>query len=123
MAKIDAVQRPFDPIGTGEGGVLASTRLKGKQPRVANMLVDDYLRPAAVKTGVLKEGEKVSFGFQKMIAMAVDTKARPCLLSVPMVLMLTWTPSIAVRFLGKSVTGETRRSRKLAPFVRPEHGQ
>ncbi len=30
-----------------------STRLNGKQPRVANMLVEDHLRPAAVKAGVL----------------------------------------------------------------------
>ena len=34
--------------------VFASERLKGKQPRVANMLVEDYLRPAAVAAGVLK---------------------------------------------------------------------
>jgi hypothetical protein len=27
------------------------------------MLVEDYLRPAAVTVGVLKEGEKVRFGF------------------------------------------------------------
>ena len=46
--------------------VFASTRLKGKQPRVANMLVEDYLRPAAVKVGVLKEGEKVRFGFHNL---------------------------------------------------------
>lgn len=30
-----------------------SFRLKGKQPRVANMVVEDYLRPAAAKAGVL----------------------------------------------------------------------
>jgi hypothetical protein len=29
--------------------VFASFRLKGKQPRVGNMLVEDYLRPAAAK--------------------------------------------------------------------------
>lgn len=46
--------------------VFASTRLKGKQPRVANMLVEDYLRPAAVKAGVLTEGEKVRFGFHNL---------------------------------------------------------
>lgn len=45
--------------------VFASARLKGKQPRVANML-EDYLRPAAVKAGVLKEGEKVRFGFHDL---------------------------------------------------------
>jgi integrase len=33
--------------------VCPSFRLKGKQPRVANMLVEDYLRPAAAKAGVL----------------------------------------------------------------------
>ena len=33
--------------------VFPSTRLDGKQPRVANMLVEDRLRPAAVKAGVL----------------------------------------------------------------------
>jgi len=46
--------------------VFASTRLKGKQPRVANMLVEDYLRPAAIKVGVLVEGEKVRFGFHNL---------------------------------------------------------
>jgi len=46
--------------------VFASTRLKGKRPRVANMLVEDYLRPAAVKAGVLKEGENVRFGFHNL---------------------------------------------------------
>jgi integrase len=33
--------------------VFPSTRLDGKQPRVANMLVEDHLRPAAVKAGIL----------------------------------------------------------------------
>ncbi len=33
--------------------VFASSRLNGKQPRVANMLVEDYLRPAAAKAGIL----------------------------------------------------------------------
>jgi integrase len=46
--------------------VFASTRLKGKQPRVANMRVGDHLRPAAVKAEVLKEGEKVRFGFHNL---------------------------------------------------------
>jgi len=33
--------------------VFPSFRLEGKQPRVANMLVEDHSRPAAVKAGVL----------------------------------------------------------------------
>jgi len=52
--------------GQATDWVFASTRLKGKRPRVANMLVEDYLRPAAVKAGVLKEGEKVRFGFHNL---------------------------------------------------------
>ena len=46
--------------------LFASTRLKGKQPRVANMLVEDHLRPAAVQVGVLKAGEKIRFGFHNL---------------------------------------------------------
>jgi len=52
--------------------VFASTRLKGKQPRVANMLVEDYLRPAAVKAGVLKEG---SSGFSEKSSCALSRTA------------------------------------------------
>jgi len=33
--------------------VFPSSRLKGRKPRVANMLVEDYLRPAAAKAGLL----------------------------------------------------------------------
>ena len=54
------------PYGQPTAWVFASTRLKGKQPRVANMLVEDHLRPAAVKAGVLKEGENVRFGFHNL---------------------------------------------------------
>jgi integrase len=46
--------------------VFASFRRKGKQPRVANMLVEDHLRPAAMAAGVLQEGEKVRFGFHNL---------------------------------------------------------
>ncbi len=46
--------------------VFPSFRCKGKQPRTANMLVEDHLRPAAVEAGVLKEGEKVRFGFHNL---------------------------------------------------------
>ena len=53
------------PYGRLTDWVFASNRLKGKRPRVANMLGEDYLRPAAVKAGVVKEGEKVRFGFHK----------------------------------------------------------
>jgi integrase len=57
--------------------VFPSVRLNGKQPRVANMLVEDYLRPAAVRAGVLlsrqdREGRLVDndprrFGFHNLL--------------------------------------------------------
>lgn len=37
--------------------VFASIKEKGRIPRVGNMLVSDYLRPAAVKAGVLRVTE------------------------------------------------------------------
>src|SRR3984893_3394065 len=56
--------------------VFPSFKLKGEQPRVANMLVEDYLRPAAVKVGILSshrddEGRLVDddprrFGFHNL---------------------------------------------------------
>ncbi len=56
--------------------VFPSLRLNGKQPRVANMLVEDHLRPAAVKAGMLSahrdaEGKLVDddsrrFGFHTL---------------------------------------------------------
>jgi integrase len=56
--------------------VFPSFKLKGQQPRVANMLVEDYLRPAAAKAGILSshrddEGRLVDddprrFGFHNL---------------------------------------------------------
>jgi integrase len=43
--------------------VFPSVRLKGKRPLSASIMVQKYLRPAAVKAGIIKEGEKVRFGF------------------------------------------------------------
>ena len=46
--------------------VFPSLKLKGKKPRVANMLVEDHLRPAAIAAGVLKEGDDIRFGFHTL---------------------------------------------------------
>ena len=40
-------------------GCFPQIRLKGQQPRVANMLVEDHLRPAAVKAGILLSHQDV----------------------------------------------------------------
>jgi hypothetical protein len=46
--------------------VFPSFKLKGQQPRVANMLVEDYLRPAAVKVGILSAySDDVNGRFQR----------------------------------------------------------
>ena len=69
------------PYSQPEDWVFASLRLKGRQPRAANMLAADHLRPAAVKAGVLKEGEKVRFGFHNLrhslASFLVRTKTDP----------------------------------------------
>jgi len=54
------------PYSQPENWVFASFKLKGRQPRTANMLVEDHLRPAAIRAGVLTKGEKVRFGFHNL---------------------------------------------------------
>ena len=51
------------PFGKDTDFVFPNVRLKGKKPLSASIMVQKYLRPAAVKAGVIKEGEKVRFGF------------------------------------------------------------
>ncbi|MGA8186604.1 MAG: tyrosine-type recombinase/integrase, partial [Candidatus Sulfotelmatobacter sp.] len=46
--------------------VFASQRLKGKKPRVGNMLVEDHLRPAAVRAGILAKDDPRRFGFHNL---------------------------------------------------------
>ena len=69
------------PYSQPSDWVFPSFRCKGKQPRTANMLVEDHLRPAAVEAGVLKGGEKVRFGFHNLrhslASFLVRTKTDP----------------------------------------------
>jgi len=46
--------------------VFPSFRRKGRQPRTANMLVEDHLRPAAVAAGVLFRDDSRRFGFHNL---------------------------------------------------------
>jgi integrase len=41
--------------------VFPSVKLKGKQPRSASQLVEDYLRPAAIRAGVIREENGVTY--------------------------------------------------------------
>jgi integrase len=54
------------PYAAAADWVFPSFSLKGKQPRVANMLVEDYLRPAAIAAGVLDKGQGVRFGYHNL---------------------------------------------------------
>jgi integrase len=54
------------PYPQPEDWVFPSFRLGGRKPRAANMLVEDYLRPAAVKAGVIAEGDPCRFGFHNL---------------------------------------------------------
>jgi site-specific recombinase XerD len=43
-----------------------SLKLKGKKPRTASRVSQNYLRPAAVKAGVIEEGSSKRFGFHNL---------------------------------------------------------
>ena len=54
------------PYGKETDWVFPSFKLKGKKPRVANMLVEDHLRPAAISAGVIKDSDDIRFGFHPL---------------------------------------------------------
>jgi integrase len=66
LAEHFAAWRREMPYAGVNDWIFASFKLKGKQPRVGNMLVEDYLRPAAIKAGVLEVGDKRRFGFHTL---------------------------------------------------------
>jgi integrase len=61
--------------------VFASVHGKGEHPRVANMLVEDHLRPAAVRAKVIAEADPCRFGFHNLrhslASFLVRTKTDP----------------------------------------------
>src|SRR5206468_5707318 len=69
------------PYSQAEDWVFASFKRKGKQPRVANMLVQSHLRPAAIRAGVFRKDSKVRFGFHNLrhslASFLVRTKTDP----------------------------------------------
>ena len=46
--------------------IFASNRAKGKTPRTASTAGQDYLRPVAVKAGVIPEGYRGRFGWHNL---------------------------------------------------------
>jgi len=55
--------RERTPYAKDDDYVFPSFRLEGKKPLSASIMVQKYLRPAAIKAGVIKEDERVRFGF------------------------------------------------------------
>ncbi len=66
LAEHFAAWRAETPYASDQAWVFASFRLKGRQPRTASILVEDYLRPAAVKVGVLTVDDPRRFGFHTL---------------------------------------------------------
>jgi integrase len=46
--------------------IFPSLKLKGSKPRTASIAARDYLRPAAVKAGVIEEGTSKRFGWHNL---------------------------------------------------------
>jgi integrase len=62
LAEILKNWRKQTPYGKDEDWVFPSFKLRGKQPRTASTMVADYVRPAAVKLGIINKNEP-RFGF------------------------------------------------------------
>ena len=58
--------RSETPYAENDDWIFASPRMKGKQPRTANILVQDHLRPAAIAAGVLSKESKERFGLHNL---------------------------------------------------------
>jgi len=54
------------PYGQLTDWLFPSTKLKGKQPREGSQIVKDYLRPAAVKLGILSADDNSRFGLHNL---------------------------------------------------------
>lgn len=54
VAKVLAAWQSQTPFNKPDDFVFASSKLRGAKPRTGSMIVEDYLRPAALKAGVIK---------------------------------------------------------------------
>jgi hypothetical protein len=61
------------PYGQPTDWLFAGSRLKGKQPRSASIMVGDYIRSAAVRVGILSPDDQGRFGFHNLRAFQAKT--------------------------------------------------
>ena len=54
------------PYSKPEDWVFPSFKLRGRKPRTGSIMAQDYLRPAAVKAGILALGDRRRFGFHNL---------------------------------------------------------
>jgi hypothetical protein len=54
------------PYSKPEDWVFPSFRLRGRKPRTGSIMAQDYLRPAAVKAGILAPEDRRRFGFHNL---------------------------------------------------------
>lgn len=66
LAEALLVWRRETPYAGDNDWVFASARSKGETPRSAGVAGQDYLRPAAVKAGVIPKGYKGRFGWHNL---------------------------------------------------------
>jgi integrase len=66
LAEFMQAWKNMTPYSQPTDWVFPSFRCKGSQPRTANMLVEDHLRPAAVEAGVFTEDDPRRFGFHNL---------------------------------------------------------
>jgi integrase len=65
LAALLRVWRQETPYGKDSDFVFPSFKLRGRQPRLGSMIVQDYIRPAAVAAGVIAE-DCPRFGFHNL---------------------------------------------------------
>jgi integrase len=66
LAEVIRAWQAETPYGGPDDWVFPSMRLRGKQPRLAGMLIKDHLRPAAVRARVLAQDDRRTFGFHTL---------------------------------------------------------
>jgi integrase len=66
LAEIMRVWQRETPYSKPADWVFPSFKLHGRKPRTGSIMAQDYLRPAAVKAGILAVGDRRRFGFHCM---------------------------------------------------------
>ena len=54
------------PYAKSGDWVFPSSKLRGRKPRTGSIMAQDYLRPAAVKAGILASEDRRRFGFHSL---------------------------------------------------------